>query len=185
MHDVIDVDHVYGNVDSRLRCNQILAVGGLPLPMLTGERARAVVDRCERELLTPLGLRTLAPREPGYVGVYAGGPAVRDAAYHMGTVWPWLLGPFVEAWLRVHGNSSAHKAEAHRRFVVPLLAHLEQAGIGHVSEIAAGDAPHTPRGCPFQAWSIADLLRLELQVLAGRERPSLPIQDPLPRVAAS
>ncbi|HEX5050688.1 MAG TPA: amylo-alpha-1,6-glucosidase [Planctomycetota bacterium] len=183
LHDVIDVDHVFGAVDSRLRCNQILAVGGLPSPMLTGERARAVVDRVERELLTPMGLRSLAPGEPGYAATYSGGPGARDTAYHNGTVWPWLIGPFVEAWLFVHGRSPARLAEAHRRFVQPLLAHLGQAGVGHVSEIADAEAPHTPRGCPFQAWSLGELLRLELHVLAGRERPAPSTH--MPRVAAT
>ncbi|MBL8728928.1 MAG: glycogen debranching enzyme family protein [Planctomycetes bacterium] len=185
LHDVVDVDHVPGALDSRLRCNQILAIGGLPLPMLVGDRARAVVECVERELYTPMGLRTLARGEPGYVGSYAGDPAARDLAYHNGTVWPWLLGPFVEAWLRVHGTSPLRKAEAHRRFVQPLLRHLDVAGIGHVSEIADGTTPHTPRGCPFQAWSLGELLRLELQVLADRSREPTPPTERLPRPAAN
>ena len=84
----------------------------------------------------------------------------RDGAYHQGTVWPWLIGPFVEAWLRQRDFAPDARREADQRFLAPLRAHLGVAGIGHVSEIADGDAPHTPRGCPFQAWSLGELLRL-------------------------
>jgi predicted glycogen debranching enzyme len=163
--DVVDVDHVRGTRDDSFRPNQILAVGGLPLPILEGERARRVVDAVEQRLLTPLGLRSLAPGEPGYVQRYEGDPASRDAAYHQGTVWPWLIGPFVDAWLRVRGNTAANRREATRRFIEPIRAHLQTAGLGHVSEIADADPPFTPRGCPFQAWSLGELIRLERVVL--------------------
>jgi predicted glycogen debranching enzyme len=166
LHDVVDVDHAAGTADASFRPNQIFAVGGLPHALLEGERARAVVDACERALWTPLGLRSLAPGEPGYAPRYHGGPSERDRVYHQGTVWPWLLGAFVEAWVRVRGETPAARREARSRFVAPLYDHLEQAGVGHVSEIADGDAPHTPRGCPFQAWSVSELLRLERVVLA-------------------
>jgi predicted glycogen debranching enzyme len=166
LYDVVDVDHRPGAVDASLRPNQLLAVGGLPFPLLTGERARRVVDVAQRHLLTPLGLRSLAPGEPGYVPRYEGGVLARDGAYHQGTVWPWLLGPFVEAWVRVHGGTQAVKAEARTRFLDPLLSHLDEAGRGHLPEIADGDPPHTPRGCPFQAWSVAEALRLDRVVLA-------------------
>jgi glycogen debranching enzyme len=165
LFDVVDVDHRPGTTDAALRPNQILAVGGLPIALLDGARARQVVDAVEQHLLTPLGLRSLAPGEPGYTPHYGGDGRTRDAAYHQGTVWPWLLGPFVEAWLRVRGGGAAAQREARERFFTPLLAHLDQAGLGHVSEIADGDAPHTPRGCPFQAWSVGEALRL--QVLLG------------------
>ena len=95
-----------------------------------------------------------------------GGVRERDAAYHQGTVWPWLIGPFVEAWVRVRGSTAAAKREARELFLAPLLAHLNVAGIGHISEIADGDPPHAPRGCPFQAWSVGEALRLDLSVLA-------------------
>jgi glycogen debranching enzyme len=95
----------------------------------------------------------------------------RDGSYHQGTVWPWLLGPFVEAWVRVRGGTAEAVEEARRRFLGPIGEHLAQAGVGHVSEIADADAPHTPRGCPFQAWSVGEVLRLELQVLGPRSRP--------------
>lgn len=166
LHDVVDVDHEPGRVDASFRPNQILAVGGLPEAVLDGERARAVVDAVEVRLWTPLGLRSLAPGEPGYCARYEGGVRERDGAYHQGTVWPWLLGPFVEAWVRVRGGGPAVKREARRRFLTPLLRHLDEAGLGHVSEIADADAPHTPRGCPFQAWSVGEALRLDRVVLA-------------------
>ncbi|MGH7788355.1 MAG: amylo-alpha-1,6-glucosidase [Candidatus Binatia bacterium] len=161
LFDVVDCDHAAGTADAALRPNQILAVGGLPLALLDGERARRVVDLVEQQLWTPLGLRTLAPGEPGYVGRYQGDARSRDGCYHQGTAWPWLLGPFVDAWLRVRDNTPDVRAEARRRFLAPLRDHLDRAGLGHVSEIADGDAPHTPRGCPFQAWSVGAALRLE------------------------
>ena len=125
-----------------------------------------MVDAVEARLLTPMGLRTLAPDDPSYVPHYRGSEQARDAAYHQGTVWPWLLGPFVEAWVRVRGGATAVRREARQRFLAPLLQHLDAAGIGHISEIADGDPPFTPRGCPFQAWSLGETLRLDLVVLA-------------------
>ena len=160
LYDVVDVDHVPGTVDAKVRPNQIFAVGGLPFPILSGEAARAVVDVVEATLLTPLGLRTLAPDDPAYQGHYSGGLVERDGAYHQGTAWPWLMGPFVEAWLAVRGGTATARAEARRRFLPPLLAHVEHAGVGHVSEVVDGDAPHTPGGCPFQAWSLGELIRI-------------------------
>ena len=159
LYDVIDVDHERGRCDASLRPNQIYAVGGLPVQLVEGEQARAIVETVEHTLLTPIGLRTLAPYEHGYVGHYGGGVLQRDGAYHQGTVWPHLLGPFVEAWLRVHGNDAKHDARA--RFLEPLRHHLTHAGLGHVSEIADADPPHTPRGTPFQAWGIGELIRIE------------------------
>jgi predicted glycogen debranching enzyme len=163
--DVVDVDHVPGTRDDTFRPNQILAVGGLPVPLVEGETARRVVDAVERRLLTPIGLRSLAPDESGYSGRYEGGPGERDAVYHQGTVWPWLLGPFVDAWLRTRGGTQTARREARRRFLGPLLAHTDTAGLGHVSEIADAEPPFTPRGCPFQAWSLGELLRLDRDVL--------------------
>jgi len=167
LNDVVDVDHQPGRVDASVRPNQIFAAGGLPLSLLSPERARRVIDTVERELLTPIGLRSLAPSDPAYVPHYQGGVWQRDTAYHQGTVWPWLMGPFVEAWLKSRGNTNAAKHEAEQRFVVPLRAHLWRAGIGHVSEIADAEAPHTPRGCPFQAWSVSELLRISTLTRQG------------------
>jgi predicted glycogen debranching enzyme len=154
--DVVDAGHVAGAVDASVRPNQIFAVGGLPFALLEGEAASGVVSVVDEKLLTPLGLRTLSPDDPAYRPRYQGGPLERDGAYHQGTVWPWLMGPFVEAWLRVHGDVAAARA----RFLAPLLAHLDVAGLGHVSEVADGDAPHAPGGCPFQAWSMGELIRV-------------------------
>ncbi|MEO5722392.1 MAG: amylo-alpha-1,6-glucosidase [Chthoniobacterales bacterium] len=164
LFDVIDCNHEAGTVDHLFRPNQIFAVGGLPLVLLSPDKARQIVDAVEAHLLTPLGLRSLAPAEPGYVGRYVGGVAQRDGSYHQGTVWPWLIGPFVEAWLRVRGHSAEAKVEAGQRFIGPLVEHLNHAGLGHISEIADGDPPHTPAGCPFQAWSLGELLRLDSQL---------------------
>ena len=172
LHDVVDCDHRPGTADATLRPNQILAVGGLPLTLLKPEQARLVVDAMESCLLTPLGLRTLAPAVPGYAAYYRGGVRERDGTYHQGTVWPWLLGPFVEAWIRVRNSTAQAKREARLRFLDPLLQHLDEAGLGHVSEIADGDPPHTPRGCPFQAWSLGEVLRLLNHVFVEEERES-------------
>ncbi len=160
LFDVVDADHVVGRNDSTLRPNQIFAVGGLPHALITGTRARQIVDVVERDLLTPVGLRSLAPSEQGYRARYEGGVLERDSSYHQGTVWPWLMGAFVEAWVRVRGNTNAVRSEAAQRFLPPLLEHLNAAGLGHVSEIADANAPHRPRGCPFQAWSLGELIRL-------------------------
>jgi predicted glycogen debranching enzyme len=168
LFDVVDADHRPGNHDPTFRPNQIFAVGGLPECLLPPDRARRVVEAVEAELLTPLGLRSLAPSEPGYAPRYEGDPGTRDSVYHQGTVWPWLIGPFVEAWLRIRSGSPEAKREARRRFLEPLRAHLGKAGIGHVSEIADAEPPHTPRGCPFQAWSMGELLRLSEAIL-GKE----------------
>jgi glycogen debranching enzyme len=115
-------------------------------------------------------LRSLGPQERGYAAHYEGGVAQRDGTYHQGTVWPWLMGAFVEAWLRVHGDTEKTRREARRSFLQPLLRHLEDAGLGHISEIADADSAHTPRGCPFQAWSVAEALRLDQMVLAENTR---------------
>jgi predicted glycogen debranching enzyme len=162
LYDVVDADHEPGKLDRCIRPNQLFAVGGLPFAVIDNDvTARAIVDQCEQLLLTPLGLRTLSPTDPAYKGRYTGTPLERDSVYHQGTVWPWLMGPFVEAWLRVHGDDQASKAVARERFLRPLREHLHCAGLDHLSEVADGDAPHTPGGTPFQAWSLGELMRLE------------------------
>ena len=171
LHDVVDVDHQPGTCDAAFRPNQIFAVGGLPFPVLGGHRARRLVDAVESALWTPLGLRSLSPKEPGYVSRYEGDERQRDRAYHQGTVWPWLLGPFVEAWVRVRGGTPEATSDARRRFLPPLEAHLKEAGLGHISELADAEVPHHPKGCPFQAWSLGEFLRLSLVVLG--EKPAL------------
>jgi predicted glycogen debranching enzyme len=177
LYDVVDVGHRTGVNDASLRPNQIFAVGGLPFPILEGERARRVVDVVERQLWTPAGLRSLGPGEPGYIGHYRGDGRQRDGAYHQGTVWPWLTGPFVEAWLRVHDDTDEPRRVAAARFLTPLLRHFEASAPGHIGEIADGDAPHAPAGCPFQAWSVGEALRLAQDVLhipADASQPTSP-----------
>lgn len=176
LYDVIEGSGPESKPDASIRPNQILAVGGLPVNLLRANKARAVVDAVERSLLTPLGLRSLAPGSPDYRPRYEGDGASRDSTYHQGTVWPWLLGPFIEAWVRVRGDTTEARDEARRRFFQSALNHLNEAGLGHISEIADGESPHTPRGCPFQAWSVAEMLRVEKQILA---RPSCAPQ-PMP-----
>ena len=170
--DVVDVDHVSGTRDDSSRPNQILAVGGLPIALVDAARARQVVDAVEQHLLTPFGLRSLAPGEPGYAPHYEGNASARDAVYHQGTVWPWLIGPFVDAWVRVRGDTSKARREARTRFVEPLLSHVRTASFGHLSEIADAEAPFARKGCPFQAWSLGELLRLDRIVLAEPTRAS-------------
>jgi len=148
-YDVLDGSD--GN-DISLRPNQLFAVS-LPASALGDEQARAIVDVCASRLWTSLGLRTLAPDDPAYRGTYGGDQAARDAAYHQGTVWPWLLGPFVRAHLRAYGNAALA-----RTFVQPLLDALDVDALGTLCEIAEGDPPHAPRGCPAQAWSVAELI---------------------------
>jgi len=169
LFDVVDVGHQAGVTDQTFRPNQIFAVGGLPLALLDGVRARALVDAVEARLVTPLGLRSLAPGESGYAAHYGGDVAARDAAYHQGTAWPWLMGPFVEAYVRVRGNSAAARAEARARFLLPLMEHLGEVGLGHVSEVSDAEFPFRAGGCPFQAWSLAELIRLDRVVLAQPE----------------
>lgn len=166
LFDALDANHHAGENDATIRPNQIFAVGGLPFQLLEGGRAKRVVALVEGKLLTPMGLRSLAPGEPDYKARYEGGVWQRDGAYHQGTVWPWLIGPFVEAWVRVRGNTTSVKEEARAKFLAPLLARLDDAGRGHVSEIADAESPHTSRGCPWQAWSVGEVLRLDQAVLA-------------------
>ena len=144
--------------DPALRPNQLLAYG-LPHAPLRGSGDPTAVHAVARSLLTPLGLRTLAPDSLEYEGRHRGDPAARDRAYHQGTAWPWLIGPFVDAATR-----SGFDVDG---VLDGLEAHLGEWGIGSVSETADGDPPHAATGCPFQAWSVAELLRAR-RVLAQR-----------------
>jgi predicted glycogen debranching enzyme len=153
LYDVVDGE----TRDGAVRPNQVFALS-LPFPLLEGEREARMLSVVEEQLLTPMGLRSLSPADPRCRGRYEGDTWHRDGAYHQGTVWQWLIGPYVEAALRVHGDTPAAK-EAIRGRLLPLAEHLCQAGVGTVSEIADGDAPHRPDGCPAQAWSVAELLR--------------------------
>ena len=181
LYDVVDVDHRPGTEDSSFRPNQIFAVGGLPHALVEGDRARRIVDAVEARLMTPMGLRTLPRDDPRYRPRYAGTVRERDGAYHQGTVWPFLAGAFVDAWVRVRGGTDEARKEARERFLAPLAAHRDEAGLGHVSEVADGDAPHAPGGCPFQAWSVGEALRIERVILgpredSGRRRPKTPVR---------
>ncbi|MHC4617903.1 MAG: amylo-alpha-1,6-glucosidase [Planctomycetota bacterium] len=147
-----------GSPDSSLRPNQIFAVS-LAFSPLSGKQQKAVVNAVKKKLLTPYGLRTLNVEDSRYKGQYAGHQGQRDEAYHQGTVWPYLMGAFVEAYLKVNGAGRKSKKKA-AEFIQPLMRHLTDDGcIGQVSEIFDGDAPHTPRGCFAQAWSVAELIR--------------------------
>lgn len=132
--------------------------------MLQPERARSVVRVVERELLTPYGLRSLAPSHPDYRGRYAGDSLSRDGSYHQGTVWAWLIGPFITAYLKVNNRTPESIVQA-RKWLYAFREHLTNAGLGQISEIFDGDPPHTPRGCIAQAWSVAELLRCEVELL--------------------
>lgn len=143
--------------DASVRPNQIFAVS-LPYTMLDTEKEKMVVEKVGEELLTPYGLRSLSPNDSQYIGKYRGDRASRDRAYHNGTVWAWLLGPFVTAYSKVN-NRSPLSLEYCRRLLLNFEAHLDEGGIGTISEIFDGDLPHRPGGCISQAWSVAEILR--------------------------
>jgi predicted glycogen debranching enzyme len=155
LHDVVDGEH---GDDPACRPNQVLAIA-LRHPVLDRERWDAVLETVRERLLTPLGLRSLAPGHPDYRPRYDGDLRARDAAYHQGTVWPWLIGPFVDAWLRAHPDDAAGARKALEGFA----AHLGEGCVGSISEIADAEAPFHPRGCVAQAWSVAEVLRAWLR----------------------
>jgi predicted glycogen debranching enzyme len=154
LYDVVDGPD--GN-DTSLRPNQLYALS-LNDDLVSKEQAQSLLRVVEAELLTPVGLRTLSPHDPRYRPRYEGGVLERDSAYHQGTVWPFLLGPFVAAWIKAFGQSAAVRNKA-RGFLLGLDAHLQEACLGQVSEIFDAEAPHAPRGCFAQAWSVAEPLR--------------------------
>jgi len=155
LFDYIDGDYR----DGAIRPNQIFALS-LPFPLLSNERALAVLEVVEKELLTPFGLRSLSPRHPDYRPRYAGDQFSRDSAYHQGTVWGWLLGPFISALVRVRGPAGKSQA---KEIIKNLACHFSDAGIGTVSEIFDADPPHEPCGCVAQAWSVAEVMRAYLE----------------------
>jgi glycogen debranching enzyme len=140
--------------DIALRPNQIMSIG-LPFAVLSRNRWRPVLDAVTDHLVTPYGLRSLSPADPHYVGWYAGDVGHRDSAYHQGTVWPWLLGPYVDAYIRVYGSYDSGRAR-----LEALRKHLSVAGLGSISEIFDGDAPHSPQGCIAHAASVGEVLRI-------------------------
>jgi predicted glycogen debranching enzyme len=142
--------------DASIRPNQVMAIS-LANSMLSKERAASILRVVERELLTPRGLRTLSPADPNYIGRYEGGPSSRDGAYHQGTVWPWLMGPYISAYFKTFGDQAGRDFAT--QWIESFQTHLHEACLGQISEIFDGDAPHTPRGCVAQAWSVSELLR--------------------------
>jgi len=140
----------------QVRPNMVIATS-LPYTMLAKEQMKSLLDIVNRVLVTPRGLRTLSPAEEGYCGIYCGTQEIRDKAYHQGTVWPWLVGPFCEGWLRVYGEGGASRV---RKLIMGFEETLTEAGISTISEIYDGDPPHTPRGAISQAWSVGEVLRI-------------------------
>jgi predicted glycogen debranching enzyme len=166
LFDLIYRDEAGNQVkDPAIRPNQIFAVS-LPYTMLSPEKEKAIVDRVEKDLLTPFGLKSLSNDHPLYKGQYRGDAMNRDTAYHNGTVWPWLLGAYVKAYLKIHGNSSS-SLEYMRALLEGFDAHLETAGIGTISEVFDGDYPHSPGGTIAQAWSVAEILRAYVEDVLG------------------
>jgi glycogen debranching enzyme len=157
-----------GNPDRKIRPNQIFAVS-LPFALLPPEKAQAVVKLVEEKLLTPYGLRSLAPGDPDYRRAYVGNAYERDSAYHQGTVWAWLIGPFVDAYLNAFGES-----EENCRYLESLFGgfrqHMSEAMLGSISEIFDADPPHAAKGCAAQAWSVAEVLRAMQKLRSVRER---------------
>ena len=167
LYDVVD-----GSVrDGSIRPNQIIAAS-LPYTMLSREKAKRVVEVVERVLLTPYGLRSLARNDPQYYGRYEGVLESRDAVYHQGTVWAWLMGPFITAYVNTHGRTQKSRQQA-AAWLAALREHLSEAGLGHISEIFDADEPHRARGCIAQAWSVAELLRAVVEDI-GNLKPSEP-----------
>src|SRR4029077_4459726 len=150
-------------------------------PILVPSRWQPVLDTVVRQLLTPVGLRSLAPDHPDYKTKYFGDLRARDAAYHQGTVWAWLIGPFIDAWLKVHPKDR----KGARNFLQGFGAHLDEACIGSISEIFDAEAPYTPRGCIAQAWSVAEVLRSWVKTAQSRPRQALPPAEREVSVATS
>ncbi len=166
LFDLVSQDEAGNEVkDPAIRPNQIFAVS-LPYTMLSSEKEKAIVDRVEKDLLTPFGLRTLSTDHPLYKGHYHGNTVTRDTAYHNGTAWPWLLGAYVTAYRKVH-NYSKESLETMRTLLQGFDVHLETAGVGTISEVFDGDYPYLPGGCIAQAWSVAEILRAYVEDVLG------------------
>jgi predicted glycogen debranching enzyme len=157
LYDVVDVDGG-GTNDSACRPNQLFAIS-LDHPVLDQARWKSVVDVAESDLVTPVGLRSLSPKHPDYKPIYAGDLRSRDGAYHQGTVWAWLIGPFIDAWLKVHPGENATA----RKFLDRFPESMNDNGMGTISEVFDAREPHTAGGCIAQAWSVAEVLRCWLK----------------------
>lgn len=157
LFDVVEPDRR----DDSVRPNQIFAVS-LHHALVEGERARSIVELVRRELFTPVGLRTLSPLDARYRGQYAGGVRERDSAYHQGAAWPWLMGAFLKAYVRVHDGSEEARATA-ARWLGEFTHEMRKGCLGQIGEVAGGDAPHHEGGCVAQAWSVAELLRAAME----------------------
>lgn len=162
LYDVINGDEK----DSTLRPNQVIALS-LTHTMLDSVKGRQIIHRLRQELYATYGLRSLTPAHSDYKGVYAGNRAERDGAYHQGTAWSWLIGPFITGFRRVYGYSEASRKQA-ARFIVPFMSHLRDHGVGFVSEIFDGNEPVNPRGCIAQAWGVAEVLRAYVEDILER-----------------
>lgn len=162
LYDVLDGE----NKDGSVRPNQIFALS-LPNRMLSREREQSILQVVHDELVTPYGLQSLSRQDSAYAGHYGGDPHERDGAYHQGTVWGWLIGPFVTSWVRLNGGPTKAREQA-RSFLSRFEQHLHEAGLCNISEIFDGNPPHTSRGCFAQAWSVAEVLRAYVEDVIGR-----------------
>ena len=163
LYDVVNGDER----DAAIRPNQVIAIS-LANSMVSTARAKNILRVVERELLTPRGLRTLSPNDSRYIGRYEGDPRSRDGSYHQGTVWPWLMGPYITAYMKTFGEKAGRKFAT--EWLTNFEGHLTEACLGQVSEIFDGDHPHTPRGCVAQAWSVAELLRAAVDTTQSANR---------------
>ena len=184
LYDVVE----NGHADGSLRPNQIFAVS-LPHSMLPPEKARSVVETVQTELLTPLGLRTLSRRiDPAIARITEEAVTKRDTAYHLGTVWPWLMGPFITAYMKVNQRSEAARQQC-ETWLAAFSEHVTTAGLGHICEIADAEYPYTPRGCIAQAWSAAEILRAAVEdvyaaATVTKRRPTKAVASPVLAKAA-
>lgn len=146
--------------NTQIRCNQVFAIGGLPFTSLTKEESKSVLEVITTNLLTPFGLRTLSPNDSAYKKNYGGAQSLRDAAYHQGTVWPWPMGAYIDAYFYVYGCEAKQKKHA-KQLLLQLEENLQSNGIGGINEVFSGDAPHLAHGCPWQAWSLSEYNRVK------------------------
>ena len=168
-------DRVLDNeVDTSFRPNQIFAIS-LPFPLVSLSQAESILRVLEEKLATPVGLRSLEPGHPAYRPYYRGDSWLRDTAYHQGTVWSWLLGPYCSALLRFRGEAGKQQAQALFRNLEGIISSY---GVGSIAEIYDAESPHTPRGCPFQAWGVAEILRAYLEINSSDF-----VQVPYPKIS--